>query len=216
MYDRRNICAARTRIGNRALRERRPPPRGTRGTVRAVACPRIFSFVSLKRRAAWQPGPAPPVPLPAERRRGTEGGVGAFLLLRPERAERGQGEMSRTAGPERPPLREMNESGENRERWAGLRSGPDGATAPRAYARSQANGVSARRLREMNEGRRGRVSCGRLHAWGCDPSDRPTHLVMPGRARTGSGYPGISLRQASSRVGGPMDGRSPGKGERGA
>ena len=31
----------------------------------------------------------------------------------------------------------------------GLRSGPDGATAPRAYARSQANGVSARRLREM-------------------------------------------------------------------
>ena len=28
--------------------------------------------------------------------------------------------------------------------------GPDGATAPRAYARSQANGVSARRLRDMN------------------------------------------------------------------
>ena len=149
MYDRRNICAARTRIGHRALRERRPPPRGTRGIVTAVACPRFFSFVSLKRRAAWQPGPAPPVPLPAERRRGTEGGVGAFLLLRPERAEGGQGEMSRTAGSERPPLREMNESGEDRERWAGLRSGPDGATAPRAYARSQANGVSARRLREM-------------------------------------------------------------------
>ena len=45
---RRNICAARTRIGHRALRERRPPPRGTRGTVTAVACPRIspLSFPS--------------------------------------------------------------------------------------------------------------------------------------------------------------------------
>ena len=43
----------------------------------------------------------------------------------------------------------MNKFGEDRERRAGLRSSPDGATAPRAYARSQANGVSARRLREM-------------------------------------------------------------------
>ena len=47
--------------------------------------------------------------------------------------------MSRTAGSERAPLKEMNQSGEDRERWVGLRSGPDGATAPRAYARSQAN-----------------------------------------------------------------------------
>ena len=44
---RRNICAARTRIGHRALRERRPPPRGTRGTVTAVACPHLSSFISL-------------------------------------------------------------------------------------------------------------------------------------------------------------------------
>ena len=49
---------------------------------------------------------------------------------------------------------------------AGLRSRPDGATAPRAYARSQANGVSARRLREMNEGRRGRLGWGRLRLFG--------------------------------------------------
>ena len=62
--------------------------------------------------------------------------------------------------------------------------------AARRMARRQASG--------------GRVSCGRLHAWGCDPSDRPTHLVMPGLA------PGISLRQASSRVRGPMVGRIPG------
>ena len=47
MYEFRNICAARTRIGHRALRERRPPPRGTRGTVTAVACPHLFSFISL-------------------------------------------------------------------------------------------------------------------------------------------------------------------------
>ena len=47
MYDIRNICAARTRIGHRALRERRPPPRGTRGTVTAVACPHLsLSFPS--------------------------------------------------------------------------------------------------------------------------------------------------------------------------
>ena len=88
MYDIRNICAARTRIGHRALRERRPPPRGTRGTVTAVACPRIFSFISLERRAA-QLRPSSPYVRPAPRH------AVAFLLLRPERAEGGQGEMSR-------------------------------------------------------------------------------------------------------------------------
>ena len=157
---RRNICAARTRIGHRALRERRPPPRGTRGTVTAVACPHLsLSFPSTAgassarlptrhtaRHAVACSGPAVrpsswPTPdrlplFPSPQAEGARRRCRRLRsLLRPERAERGQGEIS--------------ESGEDRERWAGLRSGPDGATAPRAYARSQANGVSARRLREM-------------------------------------------------------------------
>ena len=63
----------------------------------------------------------------------------------------------------------LSSPGEEREKWSvqpafPLRptgpSGPDGASAPRAYARSQANGVSARRLREMNKFGEGRGELG--------------------------------------------------------
>ena len=125
MYDRRNICAARTRIGHRALRERRPPPRGTRGTVTAVACPRIssLSFPST---------------------------AGASVVM--------------------------------------PRAFPRDARLPTRHAARHAVACSGPAVRPSS--------------W--PTPDRPTHLVMPGLV------PGISLRQASSRVRGPMDGRIPG------
>ena len=52
--------------------------------------------------------------------------------------------------------------------------GPDGATAPRAYARSQASGASARRLREMNESGEGQGEVGAFRRERCR---RRTRLV---------------------------------------
>ena len=176
MYDRRNICAARTRIGHRALRERRPPPRGTRGTVTAVACPHLsLSFPS------------------------TAGASSRSLAYAPFGAARGR--VLRTCGPAL--------------FMADARPSSPSFPSPLTHPKAVGASPSPARCpgREMNESadlkRPGRRDCAaRVCAFRVSG---PTLLVMPGLV------PGISLRQASSRVRGPMDGRDkPGHDERGA
>ena len=66
-------------------------------------------------------------------------------------------------------------------------SGPDGATAPRAYARSQASGASARRLREMNKWGEGQGEVGYGKA---QLVNRMRHLVTAAARQARSLAPG--------------------------
>ena len=97
-------------------------------------------------------------------------------------------------------------------------AGPDGATAPRAYARSQASGASARRLREMNEsgggpGGGGGVSPRALHLRRTSPLSVPPCPLFCRRRKGKGGLDDVvdaghrCEQRARPRDGAPIRGR---------